>query len=110
MGPAEAITLHRVLCEIFSASHATPPSELTLDLDATDDALHGRQEGRFFHGHCDHYCFLPLCVLCGVEVLAAYLRPSNIDGAKHAAAILKLISQRLRQTWPQVAITVRADR
>ena len=82
---------------------------LTLDLDATDDAVHGRQEGRFFHGYYDSYCFLPLYVFCGDELLTAYLRPANVDGAKHAAAIVKLLVQRLRQAWPQVKITLRAD-
>lgn len=109
MGRAEAIALHRVLIDNFIASHSSAPTELTLDLDATDDAVHGRQEGRFFHGYYDQYCFLPLYVFCGDELLTSYLRPANIDGAKHAAAIVKLITQRLRQAWPKVAITIRAD-
>lgn len=109
MGRKEAMALHGVLVDNFIASHATPPSELTLDLDATDDAVHGRQEGRFFHGYYDQYCFLPLYVFCGDELLTAYLRPANIDGAKHAAAIVKLLVQRLRRTWPAVKITIRAD-
>lgn len=109
MGRAEAIALHEVLIENFIASHAAPPTELTLDLDATDDTVHGRQEGRFFHGYYDQYCFLPLYVFCGDELLTAYLRPANIDGAKHAAAIVKLIVRRLRQAWPQLTITIRAD-
>lgn len=67
------------------------------------------RQGRFFHGYYDHYCFLPLYVFCGDQLLVSYLRPSNIDGAKHAWAILALLVKRLRRCWPQVHITVRAD-
>jgi hypothetical protein len=107
MGRREAVALHGVLVEHFIASHREPPTELVLDLDATDDPVHGQQEKRFFHGYYDRYCFLPLYVFCGDELLVAYLRPANIDGAKHAAAIVKLLVQRLRQAWPQVQITIR---
>jgi hypothetical protein len=82
---------------------------LILDFDATDDAVHGRQEGRFFHGYYDRYCFLPLYVFCGDQLLCAYLRQSRIDGAKHAWAILALLVKRLRAEWPKVKITFRAD-
>ena len=109
MGRAEAVALHGVLVEHFIAGHDEAPEELVLDLDATDDAVHGRQEGRFFHGYYDHYCFLPLYVFAGHELLAAYLRPANADGARHAAAVVKLLVKRLRQAWPHVRITVRAD-
>ena len=71
--------------------------------------MHGCQEGRFFHGYYDHYCFLPLYVFCGDQLLVSYLRPSNIDQAKHAWAILALLVKRLRQAWPAVRLTVRAD-
>ena len=98
-----------VLVEAFVASHQTPPKELVLDFDATDDAVHGNQEGRFFHGYYDHYCFLPLYVTCGQQLLVAYLRPSNIDAARHSRAILKLLVSRLRQQWPDVRIILRAD-
>jgi hypothetical protein len=98
-----------VLGEAFIASHAVPPEELVLDFDATDDAVHGNQEGRFFHGYYDHYCFLPLYVTCGQQLLVAYLRPANIDGAKHSRAILKLLVTRFRQEWPGVKIIFRAD-
>ncbi len=104
-----AVALHKVLVDRFIASHRQAPTELVLDLDATDDAVHGRQEGRFFHGYYDHYCFLPLYVMCGESLLVSYLRPSNIDGAHHAAAIIKLLVERLRQAWPTVRITLRAD-
>ena len=85
------------------------PKKLLLDFDATDDVVHGKQEGRFFHGYYDHYCFLPLYVFCRNQLLVSYLRPSKIDGAKHAWAILALLVKRLRQAWPQVKIILRAD-
>ena len=76
----------------FLAAHPTPPEEIVLDIDATDDAVHGRQVGRFFHGYYDHYCFLPLYVFAGDHLLVAYLRPANIDGAKHfRVAVIKLL-------------------
>jgi len=101
--------LHKVLIEQFIASFKAPPEELVLDFDATDNPLHGQQEGRFFHGYYDSYCYLPLYVFCGQQLLCAYLRPSRIDGAQHAAAILKLLVTRLRQQWPQVRIVFRGD-
>jgi len=104
-----AVEMHRVLVEKFIASFAEPPAELVLDFDATDDPVHGNQEGRFFHGYYGDWCFLPLYVFCGDQLLVAYLRPSNIDPARHAWAILKLLSQRLRVAWPEVKIIVRAD-
>src|SRR5690606_26145408 len=91
MGRTEAAALHGVLVEHFIATHRQAPEELVLDLDATDDAVHGRQEGRFFHGYYDQYCFLPLYVFAGDELLASYLRPANVDGAHHAAAVVKLL-------------------
>ena len=103
------IRVSEVLVDQFIASHAQPPEHLILDFDATDDPVHGRQEGRFFHGYYDNYCYLPLYVFCGDELLAAYLRPSKIDASKHSRALLKLLDRRLRQAWPNVKITVRAD-
>ncbi len=105
----DLVGMAEVLVETFIASHTAPPKELVLDLDATDDALHGNQEGRFFHGYYDHYCFLPLYVTCGQQLLVAYLRPANIDGAKHSRAILKLLVRRFRRVWPNVKIIVRTD-
>ena len=101
--------VHELLLEQFIASHREPPSELVLDLDATDDPVHGQQEGAFFHGYYAQYCFLPLYVFCGERLLVAYLRPSNIDVARHAWAIVALLVKRLRQAWPQVHLVVRAD-
>jgi hypothetical protein len=98
-----------VLVDVFIASHKTPPKELVLDFDATDDAVHGNQVNRFFHGYYDQYCFLPLYVFCGRQLLVAYLRPANIDGATHAWAILALLAKRFRQTWPGVKIIFRGD-
>ena len=106
---ADLVRLAKVLVETFIASHATPPEELVLDFDATDDVVHGNQQGRFFHGYYDHYCFLPLYVTCGQQLLVAYLRPANIDAAKHSRAILKLLVTRFRQAWPDVKIIFRAD-
>jgi hypothetical protein len=100
---------HKVLVEKFIASHPVPPKELVLDFDATDDHVHGKQEGRFFHGYYGNYCFLPLYVFCGEQLLCSYLRPSNIDAARHSWAVLALLVKRLRQTWPEVKITLRAD-
>lgn len=98
-----------LIIEKFIASFKAPPTRLVLDFDATDDPVHGQQVGRFFHGYYDHYCFLPLYVFCGSQLLAAYLRPSNIDGARHAWAILSLLVKRLRKEWPKVKIIFRGD-
>jgi len=99
----------KVFVERFIASYTQVPDELILDFDPTDDWVHGNQEKRFFHGYYDHYCFLPLYVFCGDQLLAAYLRPADIDGAKHSRAILKLLVQRIRQAWPNVRIIFRGD-
>jgi len=104
-----AVAFHEVLIEKFIASFAEAPTELILDFDATDDRVHGNQEGRFFHGYYGNWCFLPLYVFCGEQLLVSYLRPSNRDGARHAWAILKLLTQRLRAAWPQVRLILRAD-
>ena len=104
-----AWAIHRVMVERFMASFKKPPRRLVLDLDATDDPVHGEQEGRFFHGYYDRYCFLPLYVFCGDQLLVSYLRPSKIDGAQHAWAVVALLVKRLRQAWPKVRIIVRAD-
>lgn len=104
-----ALAIHQVLVEQFIASFNEAPTELILDFDATDDRVHGQQEGCFFHGYYDSYCFLPLYVFCGDQLLVSYLRPSKIDGAKHAWAILALLVKRLRQAWPTVRIIFRGD-
>jgi hypothetical protein len=104
-----AWAVHRIFLEQFIGSFQRPPAELILDFDATDDRVHGQQAGRFFHGYYGDYCFLPLYVFCGEQLLVAYLRPSNLDPARHARAILKLLVNRLRQAWPGVKIVFRAD-
>jgi hypothetical protein len=101
--------LSSVLVDVFVESHKKAPDEIILDFDSTDDEVHGHQEGRFFHGYYDHYCFLPLYVFCGEHLLAAYLRPSNIDAAKHSLGVLGLLVKRLRKAWPATRIIVRAD-
>ena len=103
------VRMSRVFVEQFLASYQEPPKEIILDFDATDDLVHGNQEGRFFHGYYDHYCFLPLYVFCGEHLLVAYLRPSNIDPARHARGILRLLVNRIRQDWPDTRIIFRGD-
>lgn len=103
------VRLSGILVDQFLASHKEPPKQIVLDLDATDDPTHGSQEGRFFHGYYRHYCFLPLYVFCGDQILCAYLRPSNIDAAKHSRAIVKLLVERIRREWPEVKIVLRGD-
>jgi len=98
-----------VFVEQFIGSHSSAPEQIILDFDATDDRVHGCQEGRFFHGYYDDYCFLPLYVFCGEQLLVSYLRPSKLDAAQHSRAILKLLVRRLRQVWPKVSIIFRAD-
>ena len=106
---ASLARMSEVFVDQFIQSHRRPPQEIVLDFDATDDPVHGQQERRFFHGYYDHYCFLPLYVFCGDHLLAAYLRPSNIDPAQHARALLKLLVQRIRRDWPRTRILFRAD-
>ena len=107
--PASLWQISSRLVDVFIESFKKPPKELILDFDGTDDPVHGHQIGRFFHGYYDCHCFLPLYVFCEKHLLGAYLRPSNIDPAKGAWAILKLLSERFRQVWPEVRIVFRAD-
>ena len=93
------------MVEIFIHSFRIPPMEIVLDFDATEDEVHGHQENRHFHGYYNCYCFLPLHVFCGEQLLISYLRPSNIDGAKHTWAILSLLVKRIRKSWPKVTRT-----
>jgi len=94
---------------LFLEAHATPPERITLDLDATDDPLHGHQEGRFFHGYYDCYCYLPLYVFCGRHLLAAKLRRSNIDASAGALDEIERIVAQIRTRWPRLTILLRAD-
>jgi hypothetical protein len=101
--------LSTLLVETFIESHKTAPKELVLDFDATDSLVHGKQEQCFYYGYYGNYCYLPLYVFCGDQPLVAYLRPSNVDGARHAWIILKLLVTRFRRQWPNVKIVFRAD-
>jgi hypothetical protein len=98
-----------LLVEAFLEAYESPPEEIVLDLDATDDPLHGRQEGRFFHGFYDCYCYLPLYIFSGEHLLCARLRRSNIDGAKGALEETQRIVAQIRESWPKTKITLRAD-
>lgn len=109
--PAQAWALHGVLLDQFIASRRTGPAprELVLDVDATHVPLHGEQERGFFHGYYDNYCYLPLYVFCGQDLLACVLRPSDRDPASVVTALLKRLVDALRHAWPKVRIVVRGD-
>jgi len=99
----------RMWVEVFIEAQEKAPCAIVLDLDATDDPLHGNQEGRFFHGYYGHYCYLPLYIFCGDFLLEARLRPSNIDAAAGCVEELERIVTQIRQAWPEVKITIRGD-
>jgi hypothetical protein len=95
--------------DVFLDAHSHAPSEIILDLDATDDPLHGHQAGRFFHGYYKHYCYLPLYIFCGEHLLCARLRPSDIDASAGSVKELDRIVSRIRRRWPETRILIRAD-
>jgi hypothetical protein len=95
--------------DTFLQLTGSAPDEIVLDLDATDDPLHGHQLGRFFHGYYDSYCYLPLYIFCGEHLLCAKLRPSDIDGCAGALKQVQCIVARIRATWPNVRIILRGD-
>jgi Transposase DDE domain group 1 len=101
--------IEKLFVELFLDSHTTAPRQIILDLDATDDPLHGHQEGRFFHGYYDCYCYLPLYVFCGKQLLAAKLRRSNVDASAGAVEEVARIIAHIRARWPRVSILLRAD-
>jgi hypothetical protein len=103
------IAIKRLMVDLFLEAHDRPPGEIILDLDATDDPLHGEQEGRFFHGYYDCYCYLPLYVFCGRHLLDAKLRRASLDAADGAVEAVARIVAQIRRRWPQVRILVRAD-
>ncbi len=105
----DAAAIGRQFVALFLAAHRRPAKQIIIDLDATDDPLHGEQEDRFFHGYYDCYCYLPLYIFCGRHLLAAKLRPANIDGAAGAIEELARIVEQIRDDWPDVRILVRAD-
>jgi hypothetical protein len=98
-----------LLLDAFVEAHAAAPTEIVLDIDTTDLAIHGRQEGRFYHGFYDHYCYLPLYVFAGEHVLCARLRPSNIDPSAGSRKEIERIVKGIRTRWPEVKIVLRAD-
>ena len=95
--------------DVFLEAHRRPPEQIILDLDATDDPLHGHQEGRFSHGYYDCYCYLPLYIFCGRHLLAARLRRSNIDGAAGAIDEVARIVAQIRRRWPRTRILLRGE-
>ena len=101
--------IERLFVDVFLEAHRRAPKQIILDLDATDDPLHGQQEGRFFHGYYDCYCYLPLYVFCGRHLLAAKLRRSNIDGAAGAIEEIARIVAQIRHDWPRTRILLRGD-
>jgi DDE family transposase len=103
------IAIKRLLVDLFLEAHDRAPSEVILDLDATDDPVHGNQEGRFFHGYYDCYCYLPLYVFCGRHLLAAKLRPASMDAAAGAVEEVTRLVAHIRRRWPHARILVRAD-
>jgi hypothetical protein len=105
----DAAAIETLFVDLFLEAHARAPEQIILDLDATDDPLHGRQEGRFFHGYYDCYCYLPLYIFCGRHLLAAKLRRSNIDGAAGAVEEVARIVAQIRRRWPRVRILLRGD-
>jgi hypothetical protein len=107
--PADTRRIERLFVEFFLQAHPQPPERIVLDLDATDDPVHGDQLGRFFHGYYQEYCYLPLYIFCGHELLGGWLRPSDIDASAGALKRVRTIVQRLREVWPQVQIVLRGD-
>jgi hypothetical protein len=101
--------IEALFVDVFLEAHRSAPDRIVIDLDATDDPLHGDQEGRFFHGYYGNYCYLPLYITCGDHLLAAKLRPSDIDGAAGALDEIARIVGQIRQRWPRVEIVLRAD-
>jgi hypothetical protein len=98
-----------LLVDVFLEAHAAAPEQIVLDIDTTDFAIHGEQEGRFYHGYYDHYCYLPLYVFAGEHVLCARLRPSNIDPSAGSRKEIERIVRKIRARWPEVKIVLRGD-
>ena len=106
---ADFVAMDALLVEVFVESYETAPEEIILDVDATDDPVHGHQAGRFFHGYYRHYCYLPLYIFCGEQLLCARLRTADRDGAAGTVEELACIIERIRVRWPAVRIIVRGD-
>jgi hypothetical protein len=105
----DPVAIEDLFVSFFLEAHPRPPKQIILDLDATDDPIHGHQEGRFFHGYYDGYCYLPLYIFCGRHLLAAKLRRSNIDAAAGSVTEIERIIARIRAEWPRTRILLRAD-
>jgi Transposase DDE domain group 1 len=105
----DAAAIDELLVSIFLEAHTQAPAEIVIDLDATDLPLHGHQEQRFFHGFYNHYCYLPLYIVCGEHLLGVRLRPANIDASAGALEEIARIVKQIRASWPQVQIILRAD-
>jgi hypothetical protein len=105
----DAAAIETLFVDVFLEAHRHPPGQIILDLDATDDPLHGNQEGRFFHGYYDCHCYLPLYIFCGRHLLAARLRRSNIDASAGAVEETARIVARIRRRWPKTRILLRGD-
>ena len=105
----DGAAMEALFVDLFLDAHRSAPKQIVLDLDATDVPLHGQQEGRFFHGYYDAYCYLPLYVFCGRHLLAAKLRPANIDASAGALEEVACIVARIRQRWPRGRILLRAN-
>jgi hypothetical protein len=103
------VAIKKLMVDLFLESQDRAPNEIILDLDSTDDPVHGGQEGRFFHGYYDCYCYLPLYIFCGRHLLAAKLRRANIDAADGAVKEVARIVAQIRSRWPEVRILLRAD-
>ena len=106
---SHAERIESLFVDLFLQAHDRVPDRIVLDLDATDDPLHGHQEGRFFHGYYKEYCYLPLYIFCGEFLLCAKLRPSNMDAAAGSVEEVCRIVTQIRQRWPQVSIVIRGD-
>jgi hypothetical protein len=106
---ARAEAMDELLVEVFLEAYDSPPEEIVLDVDATDDPLHGDQEGRFFHGYYRQYCYLPLYIFCGEHLLCARLRRADQDGAAGSVDELQRIIGHIRLSWPETRIIVRGD-
>jgi hypothetical protein len=103
------VAIRKLFVDLFLEAHERPPQQIILDLDATDDPLHGEQEGRFYHGYYDCYCYLPLYVFCGRHLLVSKLRRANMDAAAGAVEEVARIVARIRASWPHTRILLRAD-
>ena len=109
ISPEENTKLSKLFVELFLESHEVPPKQIIIDVDATDDTIHGDQEGKYFNGFYDDYCFLPLYFFCGDQLLWSQLRSSKSGGAHGSLAIFHYLATRIKQAWPEVEIILRAD-